>query len=161
PDWSLHGAGPTGDLGCTAGQLGYRSLLLALHVQDDGGIRPGAADEHLPVIGGFQRLRRVADITGQQWRGARVAYPGPAAPPGGDVAGVGQVEHAARAVVERGGDARAGEGHQRPAARWSRWLVRWPAALPGDAGVDRGQCAEQLGMDAGRIDPDGSEGLLH
>src|SRR6516164_709993 len=102
-----------------AGDLSGSGIALPLvsHVEDDVGAGLGAADEHLSVGGGFQRGRSVGDVAGQQGSDAGVADPGPAAPPSGNVAGVGEVEHAAPFVAEGRGDATAGEGDQRPGIR--------------------------------------------
>src|SRR6266536_3593097 len=77
--------------------FGGRIVMWSLisHVQHDVRAGLGAADEHLSVGRRFQRVRGVADGAGQQGRGAGVADAGPAAPPGGDVAGVGELEPAA------------------------------------------------------------------
>lgn len=69
--------------------IGRAASRVRLHVQDDFGARPGAANEHLPVGGGIERVRRVGDVTGQERRHARVADSGPAGPAGGDIAGLG------------------------------------------------------------------------
>src|SRR6516162_10071547 len=76
-----------------AGDLSGSGIAFPLvsHVEDDVGAGLGAADEHLSVAGGFQRGGGIGDVAGQQRRDAGVAHPGPAAPPGGDVAGVGEV----------------------------------------------------------------------
>src|SRR5215469_924285 len=96
---------------------------LVSHIEDDVGAGVGAADQHLSAAGGFQRGRGVGDVTGQQRRDAGVADAGPATPPGGDVAGVGKVEHAAPVVAEGRGDATAGEGDQWPGTGRAGWLV--------------------------------------
>ena len=62
-------------------------------------------------------------------------------------------------AVERGDDAAAGEGDQRPGSRAVRPAGAVPGGLVGDAGVDRRQRPEQLGVDAGRLDADRDEGL--
>src|SRR6516162_4987142 len=95
-----------------AGDLSSSGIALPLvsHVEDDVGAGLGAADEHLSVGGGFQRGGGVGDLAGQQGGDAGVADPGPAAPAGGDVAGVGEVEHAVPVAAEGCGDAAAGEG---------------------------------------------------
>src|ERR1700683_364612 len=99
---------------------------------------PGAADEYLTAGRRFQRVRSVGDVPGQQRRDAGVADARPAAPAAGDVAGVGEGEHAAPAGAEGRGDAAAGEGDERPGS-WRAWrLVRRPAYLPGDPRVDGG-----------------------
>src|SRR5215469_9157645 len=79
------------------------STCRVLHVEHDGGSRAGAADEHFPVGGRFERIRGVADVAGQQRCDAGVADPGATAPAGGDVAGLGEFEDAALTVGERGG----------------------------------------------------------
>src|SRR6266508_5613021 len=66
-------------------------MALALHVEDDGGGGLGAADQHLALGGRLERGRAVAHLAGEQRRHAGVADTGPAAPAGGDVAGVGEV----------------------------------------------------------------------
>src|SRR5262249_32211209 len=90
------------------------ALPLVSHVEDNVGAGPGAADAHFTVGGGLQRGGGVGDVAGQQGCDAGVANPGPAAPPGGDLAGVGEIEHAAPFVAKGRGDAAAGEGNQGP-----------------------------------------------
>src|SRR6202050_4204842 len=99
---------------------------------------PGAADEYLTAGRRFQRVRSVGDVPGQQRGDAGWADARPAAPAAGDVAGVGEVEHAAPVNAERRGDAAAGEDDQRPGSWRARRLVRRPAYLSGDPRVDRG-----------------------
>src|SRR5215467_7567029 len=94
---------------------------LVSHVEDDVGAGLGAADEHLAVGRGFQRVGDVGDVARQQRGDAGVADAGPATPPGGYVAGVGEVEHAAPVVAEGRGDAAAGEGDQRPGSGRAGW----------------------------------------
>ena len=71
------------------------SLSEVLHVEDEIGSRLGAAREDLPAGRRLERLGGVTDVAGQQWRCAGVADAGAARPAGGNVAGVGQVQHAA------------------------------------------------------------------
>jgi len=80
---------PPGNTISTRVSAGERLPAHALHVQDEVGAGPGAADEHLAVGRRFQRVRGVGDAAGEQGRGAGVADTGPAAPAGRDVAGVG------------------------------------------------------------------------
>jgi DNA-binding CsgD family transcriptional regulator len=107
-----------------------------LHIQHGVAGWTGAADEYLAVGGELKRIRGVGDVPGQQRGHAGVADAGAAAPAGGDVAGVGEVEHAAPVIAEGRGDAAAGEGNERPAAGRARRLVRRPAGLPGDPRAD-------------------------
>src|SRR6202034_4581718 len=97
---------------------------LSSHIQDNVGAWAGAADEHLAVGRGFQWVRGVGDVTGQQRGDAGVTDAGPAAPPGGHVTGVGEVEHAAPVSAEWRGDAAAGEGDERRRPWRARRLVR-------------------------------------
>jgi DNA-binding CsgD family transcriptional regulator len=133
-----------------------------LQVQHDvaGGL--GAADEDLAVGGELERIRGVGDVPGQQRSDAGVADAGAAAPAGGDVAGVGQVEHAAPVVAELRGDAAAGEGNERPVAvLGSRRLVRRLTGVRGDPGGHGGQRPEQFGVDRRRAQADRGQGVAH
>ncbi len=135
--------------------------IVRLHVQHDVGGGPGAADEYLAVCGELKRVRGVSDVTGQQRSDAGVADAGPAAPASGDVAGVGEVEHAVPVIPEGRGDAAAGEGNERPAAWRARWLVRRAAGLPADPRAHGRQCPEQLGMDGRLPQADRGQGVPH
>ena len=82
------------------------SLSEGLHVGDEIGSRLGAAREDLPAGRRLERLGG-ADVAGQQWRCAGVADTGAAGPAGGNVAGAGQVQHAAVGGAEGHGQTAA------------------------------------------------------
>jgi hypothetical protein len=113
---------------------------MVLHIEDDVGAGLGAADEHLPIGRGFQRGGGVGDAAGQQRRDAGVADAGPAAPPGGDVAGIGEVEHATP-DAERRGDAAAGEGDLGPL---SLFLSGEPVRCPPRRGLSGQRSATSM-----------------
>src|SRR5262249_60233767 len=80
---------------------------------------------------------------------------------GVDVAGVSEIEDVCPCAAPPGGEAAARKGEQRSSSRRASRLVRRSVGLLREAWVDRRELAEELGMDARRVEAQGREGVPH
>src|SRR5258706_13171771 len=111
-------------------------------------MRPGAADEHIPLRRWIERIRPVADGPGDQSALAVVADAGAARPPDGYVTRLRQLEKTLVVLTPANGDSAPREGDKWAGAGGPRRLMRGAHRRGGRPGCQRRGTGKGLGMDA-------------